>query len=204
MSPIVTLVVGEEAVEFHACESILCSLPFFRAAFQGGFREAAEKKITMPEDEPETLAALIEFLYNGNYTYAYDPRTTKRSDSAVTTRVSPVADLPEGEFHVRVYATATKYSCQPLVKVAAKNFMYILLQLKDIDVVRYWKTAYENGLFISDWEDDDSLTGFRTGLGKLLKDLYVAHREEMDKTFAECPALGTDLLRVAVCYGLGA
>lgn len=204
MSPIVTLVVGEEGVEFHACENILCSLAFFRAAFQGGFREAEEKKITMPEDEPEIVAALIEFLYNGNYTYAFDPQTVERSDKTVGTTVLPIGNSRQGAFHVRVYAIASKYSCEPLVKAAVKNFIYILLQLKGIDVVRHWKTAYENGLFLSDWEDDAALAGFKKGLAKELKDLYAAHREEMDKTFAEYPVLGADFLRVAVCGSIGA
>lgn len=224
MSPVVTLLVGEEGVEFHACENILCSLPFFHSAFQGSFREATEKKINMPEDEPEIVSALIEFLYNGNYTYAYDPRTTGRSDGsvgatelsvrtlvitehsdrAVGKTVPPIGDLREGAFHVRVYALASKYNCQPLIKAAVKSFIYILLQLKDIDVVRHWKTAYGNGLYLSDWENDEGLAGFKKGLGKLLKDLYVVHRVEMDKTFAECPALGTDFLRIAVCSGAGA
>lgn len=203
MSPVVTLVVGDEGVTFHACESILCNLQFFRSAFQGAFREAIEKKILMPEDDPEIVAALIEFLYNGNYTYAYDPRTTEPSNRTIGTTIPPVGDLREGEFHVRVYAIASKYSCDSLIKAAAKSFIYILLQLKDIDVVRHWKTAYAHGLFLSDWEDDPGLAGFKKGLGKLLKDLYVAHREEMDKTFAECPELGTDFLRVAVCSGMG-
>lgn len=203
MSPIVTLVVGEESVEFHACESILCNLPFFRSAFQGAFREAIDKKIKMPEDDPEIVSALIEFLYNGNYTYAYDPRTTERSSGTVGTTIPPIGDLREGEFHVRVYAIASKYSCDSLIKAATKSFIYILLQLKDIDVVRYWKTAYAHGLLLSDLEDDLGLAGFKKGLGKLLKDMYVAHREEMDKTFVECPELGTDFLRVAVCSGMG-
>lgn len=221
MSPVVTLLVGEEGVEFHACESIVCNLPFFRSAFQGGFKEATEKRISMPEDEPEIVSALIEFLYNGNYTYAYDPRTTgrsgstagatdppartlKQSDRAVGKTIPPIGGLKEGAFHVRVYALASKYNYQPLIKAAVKSFIYILLQLKGVDVVRHWKTAYGNGLYLSDWESDEGLAGFKKGLGELLKDLYVVHRVEMDKTFAEYPALGTDFLRVAVCSGAGA
>lgn len=202
MSPTVTLVAGEAGVEFNACESALCTLPFFRAAFQGGFREASEKKITMPEDDPEIVAALIEFLYNGQYTYTYDPQTTERSDRSVGATLLPVADAREGTFHARVYAIACKYSCEPLVKAAVKNFVYISLQLTDMDVIRHWKIAYENGLLLSDWEDEKSLVGFKRGLARQLKDLYLVHGDEMDKTFEEYPALGADFLRVAVCSGI--
>lgn len=202
MSPTVTLVAGAPGVEFNACESALCTLPFFRAAFQGGFKEASEKKITMPEDEPEIVAALIEFLYNGQYTYTYDPQTTERSDKVVGATLLPVADAREGTFHARVYAIACKYSCEPLVKAAVKNFVYISLQLTDMDVIRHWKTAYENGLLLSDWEDEKSLVGFKRGLARQLKNLYLVHGDEMDKTFEEYPALGADFLRVAVCSGI--
>lgn len=204
MSSVVTLVAGEQGVEFHACENALCTLPFFSAAFQGGFKEASEKRITMPEDDPEIVAALIEFLYNGTYTYAYDPQTTERSDKLVGTTVLPIGDTREGEFHVRVYAIASKYSCEPLVKAAVKNFIYISLQLKGMDIIRHWKTAYEHGLLLSDWEDDKALACFKTGLARFLKQLYLAHREEMDTTFEEYPALGADFLRVAVCSGMEA
>lgn len=195
MSPIVTIFVGPDSVEFHAYQDTLCRLPFFRAALQGEFREASEKKITMPEDEPEIISALIEFLYTGSYTYTYDPEATTVSE---TTEDTPVSDLTEGSFHVSVYTVAFKYDCQLLVRAAVASFTHVLKQLNGISVIRLWKAAYAKGLFLSECENDGDLDEFKGGLAKLLKVLYETDREEMESTISEYPALSSDFLRLVV------
>lgn len=191
IAPTVTLLVGTESVRFHVPQTLLCTLPFFTAALNGEFREASEKSITMPEDEPQHVSALIEFLYTGGYTYAYSPPQDIDSDA-------PPADLAEGSFHVGVYATAFKYDCQPLVKESLTSFTGVLRQLKDIDVIRLWKAAYDKELLLSTVSADPNLEGFRNGLVALLKELYATQREEMDKTSADHPALINDLLHLVV------
>ncbi|KAF8472170.1 hypothetical protein BDZ91DRAFT_791186 [Kalaharituber pfeilii] len=80
-SPIVTLIVGQsdldpevpqmanmsDIVTFSVHEHILIRVPFFAAALRGQFREAREKVIHLPEDDPEVLSKLIEYLYTGGY-----------------------------------------------------------------------------------------------------------------------------------------
>lgn len=193
MSPIATLRVGKKQIEFHAYEDILCRLPFFRAALKGKFKEATEKVIDMPEDEPEIISALVEFLYTGVYTYTYQPRETAFSEDASNT---PIRDLTQGLFHVDVYATASKYDCPLLVEGAVRNFTAVLKELKGIDIVRLWKAAYAKGLYLSEWGTDEVLREFKDGLGKLVTVLYSTHREEMEGTMSEFPALGCDLLRL--------
>lgn len=190
MSSTVTLLIGADRVQFHVPQSVLCILPFFQAALQGEFREAVEQKIEMPEDDPQIVSALIEFLYTGGYTYAYSQEETDSDD--------PPADLEEGSFHVGVYATAFKYDCQALVKASLTSFIGVLKQLQGIDVIRLWKTAYAKQLVLSKVNDNDTLDEFRGGLLVLLKDVYTAHGEEMDRTSEEHPALINDLLRLVV------
>lgn len=185
------LSIGADSVKFHVPQNILCTLPFFRAALQGEFREATEQKIEMPEDEPYNVAALIEFLYTNNYTYAYSPQQQTESNA-------PPRDLAEGSFHIGVYATAFKYDCQELVDASLTSFIGVLIKLNGIDVIRLWKAAYDQELLLSKVEDDDNLAEFRRGLVGLLKGLYASHREEMDKTSADYPALINDLLRLVV------
>lgn len=191
MSSTVTLLIGVDSVEFHVPQSVLCTLPFFQAALQGEFREASEQKISMPEDEPQIVSALIEFLYTGGYTYAYSPADETDSDA-------PPADLQEGSFHVGVYATAFKYDCQELVKASLTSFLGVLGQLKGIDVVRLWKAAYAKQLLLSKVREDAMLAEFKSGLVVLLKELYITHGEEMDRTSEEHPGLMNDLLRLVV------
>lgn len=194
MSPTVTLLVGPDATVFHASHDILCRLPFFRAALQGEFREAADRRITMPEDEPQTVAALIEFLYTGCYTYPYHTPS-----EASTEADAPAADLDEGAYHVGVYATAYKYGCTALVEAALKAFMFVLGQLKGVDVLRLWKGAYSKELLLKAVQGMQDVGEFKAGLPQLLKEMYMAHPTEMERTSVDYPALLHDLLRLVVC-----
>lgn len=194
MSPIVTLYVGQERVEFHTYEDTLCQLPFFQAALQEGhYREPSGRTLEMPEDDPTKVSALIEFMYTGNYTYTYDAGSAQLLSGSNT----PIGDLTEGLFHVGVYVVASKYNCQRLAEIAVKNFEAVLNELDDIKTLRLWKAAYSEGLKllgrIKDFEQ------YRSGEGLVawVRGLFDDHREEMDKTMSEHPTLACDLLRIA-------
>lgn len=145
----------------------------------------------MPEDEPQHVSALIEFLYTGGYTYAYSSPQVLASDT-------PPADLAEGSFHVGVYNMAFKYDCQPLVKASLTSFLGVLRQLKGIDVIRLWKAAYDKELGLATVAADPRLEGFKKNLIELLRELYAKHRQEMDRTSVDYPALINDLLYLLV------
>lgn len=176
---------------FHVSQVLLCTVPFFRAALQGAFREAVAQEICMPSDQPEHVSAMIEFLYTDGYTYAYSRQ--RDGDSLV----SP-ADLAEGSFHVGVYATAFKYDCQGLVQASLESFVAVLVRLNGVDMVRLWRAAYERELLLSAVETNKGLVEFKKGLGVLLKDLYVTHPQEMASTAEDYPGLVHDLLRLVV------
>ncbi|KAL0632101.1 hypothetical protein Q9L58_009033 [Maublancomyces gigas] len=197
MSPIIILRVGPDQTEFRAYEEILCSLPFFRAALQGSFREASEKAITMPEDDPEIIAALIEFLYTGSYTFAFTPPLTGETPAV------PSSDVAQGSFHVSVYAVASKYDCDKLVEGAVRNFVYVLKELKGMDVIELWKAAYAKGLGLGQFEGDGEMKGFVGGLAKLVAEAFAEHRGEMEGMVADYPELASDLLRI-IAIGHGA
>lgn len=197
MSPIIILRVGPDKTEFRAYEEILCRLPFFRAALQGSFKEASEKAITMPEDEPEIIAALIEFLYIGSYTYAFAPPPTGEIPAV------PTSDVAQGSFHVSVYAAASKYDCDKLVEGAVRNFTYVMKELKGMDVIELWKAAYGKGLCLGQFEGDGEMKVFMGGLAKLVANAFAEHRGEMEGMVAEYPGLASDLLRL-IATGRGA
>ncbi|EXJ67542.1 uncharacterized protein A1O5_09555 [Cladophialophora psammophila CBS 110553] len=66
-SPIVTLVVGCEQRLFAAHEDVLCHSPYFAAALKGNFLEGGSKRVELPDEEPEILSCVLEFLYKGDY-----------------------------------------------------------------------------------------------------------------------------------------
>lgn len=193
MSPIATLSVGPKRVQFHAHEDTLCTLPFFQAALQGQFKEASEKAISMPDDDPRNISALIEFLYTGNYTYTYDPTSVQLREKSTT----PIGDLAEGLYHVGVYVVASKYDSPVLSEMAVKNFEAVAIELDDIDALRLWKAAYAEDLRLSRCREDFKEYSSGKGLVSWVKGLFREHEEEMDEMFAECPQLATDLLRIA-------
>lgn len=194
MSSTVTLVIGPDSATFHVPKDILCVLPFFRAALQGKFREASDNKISMPEDEPQNVAALIEFLYTGSYTYPFRPATEVEEEG------SPAADYEEGAYHVGVYSTADKYECMGLMDAALKAFIFVLGELKGVNLLRLWKAAYAKDLFLRAVQDKEEVWEFRNGLAGLLKELYLSHPTEMERTTVDCPVLLHDLLRLVVCH----
>ncbi|KIY03413.1 uncharacterized protein Z520_00104 [Fonsecaea multimorphosa CBS 102226] len=66
-SPIVTLVVGREQRLFAAHEDVLCHSPYFAAALKGNFLDGDSKRVELPDEEPEILSCVLEFLYKGDY-----------------------------------------------------------------------------------------------------------------------------------------
>lgn len=196
MSSVVTLTVGEEQINFYTNQDVLCRLPFFRAALHNGFRESAEKKITMPDDEPEIIAALIEFLAGGTYTYTYRPfpNTTETKNVA---RGAPY-DLMEGSFHLRVYATAFKYDCQGLVSAAMESLIDVLRQIDGIDIIQLLKESYLRGCDIYMLANGGDMDSVKQKLPGILQCVYDSHSQEMKDIVCECPTLANDLLRLSV------
>lgn len=190
MSPIVAIHVGPDAVIFHAYEAILCQISFFKAALQGGFLEATENKIMMPEETSEIFSALIEHLYTGSYTYTHKPNPD--------TDNTPAPDLAQGCFHARVYAVAFRYDWKPLVDDAVRNFLFVLPMLSGMDIVRLWKAGYEYELTVAVCVGKGLLVEFQKLLPSLLQGLYQTDGEEMDGIVSEFPALASDFMRLLV------
>lgn len=66
-SPIVTLTVGHEGRLFAAHEDVLCQAPFFQKVLRGNYLDAQNKRIALPDEEPEVFSAILEYLYKGDY-----------------------------------------------------------------------------------------------------------------------------------------
>jgi len=64
----VTVYVGDVKNEFHIHQNLLCGAStFFDAAFTSKFKEGSEKKMTLPEDDPEVFEAFVQWLYHQYY-----------------------------------------------------------------------------------------------------------------------------------------
>lgn len=193
MSTVITLLIGHDLAEFHVYEVIICRLPFFQAVLQVELKSAPGEAIMMPDDQPDTIGALLEFLYIGTYTYVFNPPATPNAGSSADI---PASQLSQGYFHVSVYAVAIKYECEALVQATLENFRNVLKRMGGLDVIKLWKAAYFEGLYLHQFEGDDNLHSFMVRLPKLVGHLYESNRKEMEDIVAEYPKLGSDLLRL--------
>lgn len=194
MSPTITLCIGPNQVKLHANEDTLCQLPFFNAALRGNFKEATERVITMPEDNPGDMSALIEFISTGNYTCMYDPAITRLHKGST----APVGSLTEVLFHVDIHSIATKYNCQGLAAIAARNIEVVAAELDSRNALRAWQAAYSTGLRLPGKRENFEAYCDGGGLSAWVKCLFAEHSGELRDVMAACPALGFDLFRNSV------
>lgn len=59
--------VGRDQRLFAAHEDVLCHSPHFAAALKGKFLDGGAKRVELPDEEPEILSCVLEFLYKGDY-----------------------------------------------------------------------------------------------------------------------------------------
>lgn len=182
MSGVIVLQVGSTPVTFHVAADILCRLPFFRAALQDGVRDATDTILTMPDDDPALVAALLEFLYLGSYTYVADH----------------AMDRAEASFHVRLHALAGKYACPGLEAVERQSVGHVLDGLHGLDVIMVVKEMYEKGWLAKDWSEMMEFAAVKERIPGLVAELYEAGGEELEGVWAECPGLAADLMRLMI------
>ncbi|KAL8782172.1 MAG: hypothetical protein Q9213_005643 [Squamulea squamosa] len=61
---VVTILIGPEERPFYIHKALLSSKsPYFKAAFEGSFREAADKAIRLPEEDPKLFPYYVLWVY---------------------------------------------------------------------------------------------------------------------------------------------
>ncbi|KAK5129440.1 hypothetical protein LTR08_003264 [Meristemomyces frigidus] len=86
-------------------KAVICQQSaFFAKACDGGFIEAQQNVITLKDDQPGPVHAMLQFMYTGNY------GTTETS-------------MQNGLFSIKVRAMADKYDVLGLAELAEANFI---------------------------------------------------------------------------------
>ncbi|KAK5139622.1 hypothetical protein LTR04_003443 [Oleoguttula sp. CCFEE 6159] len=67
ISAIITLVVGKDQRLFAAHEDVLSHSSFFRERCRDQFFEANARRVYLPDEQPEVVSAVLEYLYKGDY-----------------------------------------------------------------------------------------------------------------------------------------
>ncbi|KAL5000294.1 hypothetical protein BDV10DRAFT_163143 [Aspergillus recurvatus] len=79
-SPIVTLIVSRDQRLFIAHEEILSRSPYFDSVLRDQFPVGSvNKALILPDEEPEVLSCVLEFLYKGDYTPRLQPKKGRKT-----------------------------------------------------------------------------------------------------------------------------
>lgn len=195
MHPNVKIYAGPNQIEYNAFEETLCELEFFRACLQGKFKEATEKIIKMPDDDAHAVAALIEYLYTGHYTYASNREDMElRAGSAGEILNIPITDLRQAEFHLAVYGVACKYDYKELGAAASQNLRVITREADAIMVLQVCEAMYRDGLQVSDLGKGETSEAFKERLTQWVKSLCTEHRVELVTATGKYPDMACDLM----------
>ncbi|CZT00509.1 uncharacterized protein RAG0_08525 [Rhynchosporium agropyri] len=129
-SSIITLVVGREQRLFAAHEDVLCISPFFQVACRGQFMEAAAKRISLPDEEPEIFSSILEYLYKGDY-YPRLIHNKRKNSWELETGDGGTGSIESTVYHhgidgellkdTVIYCTAEKYGLDELKRVALRK-----------------------------------------------------------------------------------
>lgn len=134
MSPIVTLVIGDEHRIFAAHEHVLCNSPYFANALKGGLYMDATRRIALPDESPEIFSSVLEYLYKGDY---YPRLVHNKRRNSWEIEQTPDGDARGGESTVYhhnhgggggpllkdtvVYCAAERYGLEELKRVALRK-----------------------------------------------------------------------------------
>lgn len=149
----------------------------------------------MPDDDASAVAALLEFLYTGHYTYAFTRSGTDlRPGSAGAILNIPVTDILQAEFHLAVYGVASKYDFQALAAAAAQNLRVITREADAVGVLQVCEAMYRDGLKVSDLGKGETSVVFKGRLTKWVKSLCGEHRVKLVAATGKYPDLACDLM----------
>lgn len=127
-SAIITIAVGREQRLFAAHEDVLSHSPFFSDFLRGQFFQSTNKRIDLPDEEPEVFSSILEYLYKGDYSprMTYDKKrhswaleddgaSNGGSEAVVNTAAGPVLKATV------LYCQADRYGLEELKKLALKK-----------------------------------------------------------------------------------
>lgn len=123
-SPIVTLVVGREARIFAAHEDVLAKSPVFASFLRSQYMEPSGKRITIPDEEPEILSSVLEYLYKDDYSPRLvhnkrrDTWEIESNDEATIFHQATGTELLKDTV---IYCAADKYRLDDLKRIALRK-----------------------------------------------------------------------------------
>ena len=150
--------VGKEQRLFAAHEDALASSPIFAAACRGQFLEAHNKRIDLPDEEPEIFSCVLEYLYKGDYyprlmlnkrrnTWELEDAQVHNAHSGGRGSVASVVYLSGGGDALLkdtvIYCAAEKYGLEELKRLALRK-QGLQSGIEVATILRSARYAYDN------------------------------------------------------------
>jgi hypothetical protein len=159
-SAIVTIIVGHDQRLFAAHEDVLSHSPFFAEALRGQFFESTNRRIDLPNEEPEIFSCILEYLYKGDYypRLVHDKRRQSWMLEGAVSSPDPnkggrVAAVEPTLFHpgvgdiilrdTAVYCAAERYGLEELKKLSLRK-QGLQSGIEVGTILRSARYAYEN------------------------------------------------------------
>lgn len=109
------MLVGPSEVQWRIHENLVSGISdFFRSAFNSGFKESHEDRLTMPEDDPHSFELFIRWLYIRTLTPTAVSSSTLAANVMLGkdfTASSPTACIQD---YLRLYVLASKVLVEEL------------------------------------------------------------------------------------------
>lgn len=119
---------GREQRLFAAHEDVLCHSPYFGNACRDQFFQTNNRRMDLPDEEPEIFSSILEFLYKGDYypRLCYDKRKatwTLEDGGNGNGANEAVIATPSGPIlkDTVLYCAAEKYGLPELKKLALRK-----------------------------------------------------------------------------------
>ncbi|KAL8724972.1 MAG: hypothetical protein Q9181_006592, partial [Wetmoreana brouardii] len=114
-SRLFTVTAGPKCREWVVHEDCLKKSRVFARMCESNFKEAHQRRIDLPEDDPVHIGFIIEYLYTGNIWPKRDRSNNSDADN----------NNKAGTMLVHLYLAADKYDLEGLKAVVVKKFPHI-------------------------------------------------------------------------------
>lgn len=119
--------VGPKKQKFTIHKGLLCAYSsYFKAALQGGFKEADEQTITLPEDDAKVFEHFQLWIYTGAFMEAQETKKEEKWDIIIS-----------------LYLFAEARGIPELQNLAIDTYMYNVAALKQVPT-RKFRQIYDN------------------------------------------------------------
>jgi hypothetical protein len=126
ISAIITIAVGREQRLFAAHEDVLSHSPFFADFLRGQFFTSTNKRLDLPDEDPEVFSSVLEYLYKGDYTPRMEYSKKRNSwsledtgngagEAVINTAAGPILK------DTIIYCQADRYGLEELKKLALRK-----------------------------------------------------------------------------------